>query len=668
MIELRPKTLRIVWLLIAAALFAGAGVLHQPLDQLNREYELLPAGNAALAKHPEMALLRVAPGGLRSVMINYLWMRSQSLHREGRHFDAMQLAELICTLQPRFPGVWQFQSWQLAWNISATANTPEERWHWVRAGIELLRDKGIAMNPNSLLLYKQLSWTFTSKIGDDTDEMHWHYKRVWARDMQELLGAPTMTTTAEAIAAFKLIADSPIDRDRYRPRNADIQSDERRKFIKGDPAVAALADDLAAADIKIDASLLRAYNFCTLDDEVDLTRMEAIEERDRRLRQTALEIENPLEKDRQLKELDRRAEWARVINDPKHKKALAKTLAFVRAQLLWGIHKMDPEYMHKLMVRLGPIDWRTPWSHGLYWSMYGVEHCKDVARREIDSLNTDRTLLTCLKTLTWQGRMDYFAPMADLSGTQSTPSIRFRSDWRFIDSTHDEYVRLGEERSGYNNEAFEKNPLDMGHINFLANSIAVLYIRGHRQQAEEYFNWVKKTYTKNNNERWQAENVDKFILEGLTDQEPMILRIATSQLTASLQMAMVYLAKSDIEAFEKHMNLAQGLHKKYHRGDIKQTMRLSLPPLEEFAAGILAELLVRPELLDFKLTLPQRAVLYSSMEQRSPIIVASVYDLIRRPVARQCAKEKLDFNKLFPPPRGLDAVRQRRAAQRTERQ
>ena len=51
------------------------------------------------------------------------------------------------------------------------------------------------------------------------------------------------------------------------------------------------------------------------------------------------------------------------------------------------------------------------------------------------------------------------------------------------------------------------------------------------------------------------------------------------------------------------------------------------------------------------------------MAQRWPLVAAIVYDMIQRPLTRQCQAEKLDFNKLFPKPRGLDAVRQQRAMQ-----
>jgi len=663
MIELRPKTLRIVWLLVAAMLFGGASLVHSPLDKLSRQYELVPAGDATLARHPELALLRVAPGGLRALVINYFWMRSQNLHRQGRHFDAMQLAELICTLQPRFPGVWQFQAWQLAWNISATADTPNERWHWVRSGIELLRDRGIAMNPNALLLYKQLSWTFASKMGDNTDEMHWYYKKVWARDMQNLLGAPAAIDEKGILAAFKPIADAPVDKDPYRPRGSDIQSDQRRKLLRDNPDVAALAEELRAVGLAMDASLLRAYNYCTKDDAVDITRLESIEDRDRRLEMTTDAIKDSDEKRRREAEIRRRAEWATIINNPARTEALGKALAFVRAQILWGVHKMDPEYMYDMMKRYGPIDWRLVWSHGLYWSVYGVEHCTDVPDEHIDVLNTDRTLLTCLKTLTWQGKMDYFAPQVQLSGSEPTPDLRLRSDWRFIEAAHQEYIKLGKVWSQRKNERFRDNPLDDGHVNFLANAIAALYVRGRKQQAQKYFNWVRDNYERKEGEEWGAETLDQFVLASLKSRQDLIPRVATAQLTASLQMAMIWLAGGDDSAFESNVKYARALHDKYHRPQGKRTQRLALPPLDALAAGILVELLVRPKWRDADLSLEQRSVMYTAMKQRWPRSAAIAYDMIRRPLMRQCRAENLDFNRLFPPPGGLDEVRRQRAAQ-----
>jgi len=63
---------------------------------------------------------------------------------------------------------------------------------------------------------------------------------------------------------------------------------------------------------------------------------------------------------------------------------MRKVLAFLRAQILWNEYRMDPQYMQALMMRYGPMDWRSVWAHGLYWSSYGC-HVVERERRSTTS-------------------------------------------------------------------------------------------------------------------------------------------------------------------------------------------------------------------------------------------------------------------------------------------
>ena len=183
-----PRVIQVLWLVVATAMLAAAGWFQPKLAKMSSSYELIQDDTGA---HSYLeALLTIAPGGLRAPVVNYLWIRAEDLKSAGRYYDAMQLADLICSLQPYFPGVWSFHSWNMAWNISVATHTPEERWMWVTNGLRLLRDRGIPKNPRSLILYKDLAWIFFSKMGMNLDDMHVVYKQRWAAEMQRLLGAP----------------------------------------------------------------------------------------------------------------------------------------------------------------------------------------------------------------------------------------------------------------------------------------------------------------------------------------------------------------------------------------------------------------------------------------------------------------------------------------------
>src|SRR5581483_1304284 len=47
-----------------------------------------------------------------------------------------------------------------------------------------------------------------------------------------------------------------------------------------------------------------------------------------------------------------------------------------RARLLREKYKLDPEYMKQVSERYGPLDWRLPESHAIYWASLGLDHAK----------------------------------------------------------------------------------------------------------------------------------------------------------------------------------------------------------------------------------------------------------------------------------------------------
>ena len=176
-------------LLVAVAGFWLSGRMNEPMIELRRQYRLDQA--APLENSPPLvAFTTVAIGGFRGILADMLWIRASALQDEGKYFELVQLADWITKLEPRLADVWAFQAWNLAYNISVFFNTPEDRWRWVRHGIELLRDEGLRYNPGSASLCRELAWIFQHKIGGTTDEMHMVYKRAWAAEMSALFDGP----------------------------------------------------------------------------------------------------------------------------------------------------------------------------------------------------------------------------------------------------------------------------------------------------------------------------------------------------------------------------------------------------------------------------------------------------------------------------------------------
>lgn len=185
---MRPRTRQFVYLLLAGVMLFAATAMVAPLQRERKEAHLVlpPAPDIPAMSRLYTPLLAVA----RAPLVDVLWIRASKSKDEGRIFDAYQLANLICELEPKFPDVWAFQAWNMAYNISVTCSAPEERWRWVRNGYEQLRDKGIPLNPNNTQLYRELAWILFHKVGDFMDDCHWYYKNEFAKIVEHVLGEP----------------------------------------------------------------------------------------------------------------------------------------------------------------------------------------------------------------------------------------------------------------------------------------------------------------------------------------------------------------------------------------------------------------------------------------------------------------------------------------------
>ena len=302
------------WLFLALALASaiGAGLM---LPGLNRQRERLGLhGHTKLgAVSPAIALLTTASGPTRAIAINALWMRATRLQDEGKFFELNELCRLITALEPRLPMVWAHWAWNLAYNVSVKfpADQPEERWRWIRNGIEVLRDHGIPANPRAALLYRELAWIFDHKIGQTSDEAHVHYKVRLTEEMQRVLGTPPYAGPLKAIAAAPL---------------------SRADLLRNEPV----------------HTLVRRLQDAGTD---PFDRPLAIVNRSDALPPPVLAI----------------------LNDQAAASTVEQLDLFLRADTLRRDHKLDPERMVQLMDHYGPIDWRLPDALSLYWSVRGLE-------------------------------------------------------------------------------------------------------------------------------------------------------------------------------------------------------------------------------------------------------------------------------------------------------
>ena len=159
-------------ILLLAALGAGAWWLQRPQETARAE-QAVPAPSRAAE------LIVAGLGGFRGLAAEVIWFRADRLWDEGRYGELAQLASWLTFLEPHTAEIWSYASWNLAYNVSVAMPTPADRWRWVRAGLRLLLDDGLRLNPSDPQLYKSLSDMFRFKLGMNTDDCAAYYRKQW---------------------------------------------------------------------------------------------------------------------------------------------------------------------------------------------------------------------------------------------------------------------------------------------------------------------------------------------------------------------------------------------------------------------------------------------------------------------------------------------------------
>ena len=138
----------------------------------------------ATAGETQSEMIVAGLGGFRGLIAEVIWFRADRLQEEGRYAELAQLATTLTMLEPHTPDVWAYAAWNLAYNVSVMMPDAPERWRWVEAGIRLLRDDGLRLNPGEPALYRELAWMFLAKVGGNIDSASPYYAAEWGKKIK----------------------------------------------------------------------------------------------------------------------------------------------------------------------------------------------------------------------------------------------------------------------------------------------------------------------------------------------------------------------------------------------------------------------------------------------------------------------------------------------------
>lgn len=142
----------VIWLGMPSSGDEGSG---GKLAQLRVKHEL---GESTLGDvDPSSASMNFVLLGLRGIATNLLWIDANEYQKKKEWGKLRSTVDSIILLQPHYMKVWDFQGWNLAYNVSAEWDAVEDRYFWVKEGIKFLNE-GVTRNER----FPELDW----KVGN----------------------------------------------------------------------------------------------------------------------------------------------------------------------------------------------------------------------------------------------------------------------------------------------------------------------------------------------------------------------------------------------------------------------------------------------------------------------------------------------------------------------
>ena len=421
---------------------------------------------------PSLVLGTQMLGSFRGMLVVGLWVRATALQEEGRYYELVQLFDWITELEPRLESVWAYSAWNQAYNISVAFPDCEDRWRWVQNGLSVLRDRGLVFNPRSYMLNHHLAWIYFHKVGGTSDECHVYYKQEFAKTLHVILDGPTPDYA-------RLAAAPRTDRE-----------------LLADETVRSLVEQARAAGFE------------------------------------------PLERD---------IAW---LNDPsalpeavvpifeaaRETPAFDALDAFLRARALRENWRIEPARVKALVDEYGPLDFRQPEAHALYWGAESLRHVKPTDNRQ----HGERMVYFSLVKIFESGRLHYLPKEGVFS---------WLPDIRFADAVRKDFLRKFELLP----EAKAIGPRS-AYKNWMRNAIAVLYQYGAKEKAEEF----RKALYEFEPRREHEGPIEEFVVrEVRKDLEQGQYEQVAAYIRGYIRLHYYWLALGEQEVADAHLAMAK---------------------------------------------------------------------------------------------------------------
>lgn len=342
-------------------------------------------------------------------------------------------------------------------------------------------------------------------------------------------------------------------------------------------------------------------------------------------------------------------------------------LAMLRAKVLVQAYHMDPQYMLGLMERFGPVDFRHPMSHGLYWSALGVERAmENIAGPSYhDQLNTDRQVIHAVQALTHQGKLvfdpitGYYSELANLAFVDAYDTALLDSIRR-LDENEDEQDAQPVRDAESLEDVETPRTLAAGHENFLLWAMGQAWMAGDEALAGELFRRARDRYADEDHRAHRYVGAPMDIIRREI-RNTIDTRNTAAATIAGYVMRAIHqgLANNEAEIAARSINEARELHRWYNekRGWGSQINvkagRLTLPPFNDMLVDIFINFMRDPSIHPLR-----KATVWKNLGKVNLKLQQTLYDTLRPTFERIAEASRMNMEQAFAEPVGMAEYRE----------
>jgi len=171
-----------------------------------------------------------------------------------------------------------------------------------------------------------------------------------------------------------------------------------------------------------------------------------------------------------------------------------------RSQLLTNKYKLDPKFMQQVDERYGPLEWRLPESHAIYWAALGLEKAREnpTKIKPDDLIQLRRAIYQSMQLSFQRGR---------LAANPFAKAFDFGPNLDIIPNVSAAYEQAMQE------DAPNRDHIEKAHRNFLRDAVYFLYENNRLADSAKWYRYLGEKYP------------DKFLIDGNTNSFPRNLTL-----------------------------------------------------------------------------------------------------------------------------------------------